>query len=101
MKITEGTLDTIKPAGARIEPKTNKDTERGRQSALIDKSEKVVISQQGREISRAEMLVKSLPEVRAEKVDQIKQAIQDGTFEIDNLKLAENIIKEHLLDDIL
>jgi len=43
---------------------------------------------------RAREIVYRTPEVRAEKVAQLKEAIEQGTYQIDSGKLADILIKE-------
>ena len=43
---------------------------------------------------QAREIVYRTPEVRPEKVAQLKEAIEQGTYQIDSEKLAEIIIKE-------
>lgn len=38
----------------------------------------------------------SLPDIRTEKVAQIQQAIQDGTYKVDSSKVAEKMIDNML-----
>lgn len=44
-------------------------------------------------IEKAFNSLESLPSVNAERVAQLKSEIENGTYQIDNEKLAENIIK--------
>ena len=45
-------------------------------------------------IQQAREVVYRTPEVRPEKVAQLKEAIEQGVYEIDSRKIAEIIIKE-------
>jgi negative regulator of flagellin synthesis FlgM len=40
-----------------------------------------------------------IPDVRADKVSQLKSQIQNGTYEINADKIAGKMIKESLLND--
>ena len=42
-----------------------------------------------------------IPDVREEKVSQLRSQIQNGTYEIDADKIAGKMIKESLLNDAL
>lgn len=46
---------------------------------------------------KARIIVYKTPEVRPEKVAQLKEAIEQGTYEIDSEKLADILIDELLL----
>ena len=65
------------------------------------KEDTVVLSPQARRIQEARKLLNSVPDIRGEKVAQIKAHIEDGTYHVDGEKVAEKIIKESLLDEIL
>ena len=47
-------------------------------------------------IKKAREVVYQTPEVRPEKVAELKEAIEQGTYEIDSEKLADKIIEELL-----
>jgi len=47
-------------------------------------------------IQKAREVVYQTPEVRPEKVAELKEAIEQGTYEIDSEKLADKIIEELL-----
>ncbi len=42
--------------------------------------------------------IAALPEVRPEKVDPLKEAVQQGTYEIDARKVANALITKQILD---
>jgi flagellar biosynthesis anti-sigma factor FlgM len=50
----------------------------------------------GRLILKAREVVYRTPEVRPEKVAELKEAIEAGTYEVDSEKLADKIIEELL-----
>ena len=51
-------------------------------------------TQRARLIDKAREVVYQTPEVRPEKVAQLKEAIERGVYEIDTEKLADIILKE-------
>ena len=61
----------------------------------------VEISQAKTEITRAREVIREQPEVRTEKVETIKQEVDEGTYKVDGEKVAEKIIKENILDELL
>ena len=63
--------------------------------------DKVVLSPQAKKIQEARKLLNSVPDIRGEKVAGIKAQIGDGTYHVEEKKLAEKIIKESLLNEIL
>lgn len=54
--------------------------------------EKVEISGQARDIQRVKAAIAELPEVRQEKIEELKQLIQEGRYEMDMDKLADRIL---------
>jgi len=56
--------------------------------------DRVNLSRDAQEISRLKSLIAELPEIRADKVEAIKKAIESGTYTIDPLKIAEKILEE-------
>ena len=52
--------------------------------------------QEARLIKKAREVVYRTPEVRPEKVAELKEAIEQGAYEIDSEKLADKIIEELL-----
>lgn len=64
------------------------ETQRQRQSDRID------ISQRGKEVASIIASLNSLPDVREEKIQALKGAINSGTYRIDPLKVAEKMLSE-------
>lgn len=65
------------------------------------KSDKVNLSTGGKEFSRIHEILAQTPEVRAEKVAQLKMAIQQGTYSVQGDKIAEKMIESHLIDKVV
>lgn len=65
------------------------------------KSDTVVISDAAREIQETRKKLDEIPDVREAKVSQLRSQIQNGTYNIDNEKIAGKMIKEGLLNDAL
>lgn len=53
----------------------------------------VNLSQRSKEVQRAKEVIESEPDIRSEKVQDIKKKIEDGTYEIDYNKTAEGMLK--------
>lgn len=56
----------------------------------VNKKDELLISSEAKDIQLAYKLVKQVPDVRQEKVDQLKNQIQTGTY---NVKLEEIVDK--------
>ena len=69
------------------------------QSAV--KADTVVISDAAKRIQEARRQLDEIPDVREDKVSQLRSQIQNGTYEINADKIAGKMIKEGLLNDAL
>jgi len=63
--------------------------------------DRVVLSSKAQEIHEMKKLLNSIPDIREGKVAQIKERIENGTYEIDGKKIALKMIKESLLNELL
>jgi negative regulator of flagellin synthesis FlgM len=63
-------------------------------------SEKVELSDRNKDIARVIEMVKETPSIRQDKVDSIKEAIENGTYKVDGKEVAKAILKNNLLDEI-
>ncbi len=71
----------------------------GRQvSGAATPEERVTLSERAKEIQQARQALSELPDVREEKVAELKARIEDGTYRVDGEKVAEKIVGESLLD---
>lgn len=59
-------------------------------------ADKVEISARAKELSNAKKAASEAPEVRLEKVKHIKKAIEEGSYKVDAVQVAEKILKENL-----
>jgi negative regulator of flagellin synthesis FlgM len=44
--------------------------------------------------------LESIPDVREDKVAELKEQVESGTYEIDAEKIAEKMLKDSLLNDL-
>lgn len=56
------------------------------------KEENIEISQKGKDFSLAMEKLRALPDIREERVNSIKKQIEQGTYEIDSLKIARAML---------
>lgn len=56
--------------------------------------DRIDISQRGKEIASIIASVNSLPDVREEKVQALKEAVNAGTYRVDPIKVAEKMLSE-------
>lgn len=60
--------------------------------------EKVDLSTQAKDIQLAKKVLDSLPEIREEKVQELKDRIEKGLYNVDSGKIADKMVGESLLD---
>ncbi|UCF86182.1 MAG: flagellar biosynthesis anti-sigma factor FlgM [Desulfobacteraceae bacterium] len=70
-------------------------------STEVSKGDKVVLSPEAKKIQETKELMGSIPDIREEKVAQIKAQIENGTYRIKEEELAVKMIKESLLNELL
>ena len=63
------------------------------------KADTVVISDAAKRVQEARGQLDDIPDVREDKVSQLRSQIQNGTYEINADKIAGKMIKEGLLND--
>jgi len=61
----------------------------------------VVLYSKAKEIRELAKVIKDLPDIREEKVAELKKQIDQGTYKVDGEKIAFKMIKEFILDEIL
>jgi negative regulator of flagellin synthesis FlgM len=60
--------------------------------------EKVSLSSIAKDIVHAEKAIEQLPDVRAQKVQELKAQIETGKYNVNGEKIAEKMMSESLLD---
>ena len=63
------------------------------------KADSVVISDAAKRVQEARNQLNDIPDVREEKIAQLRNQVQNGTYEINAEKIAGKLIKESLLND--
>jgi negative regulator of flagellin synthesis FlgM len=63
------------------------------------KEDRVELSQTARDVQKARAQMEEIPDIREEKVTEIKNQIQNGTYEIDSHKIASKMIRQSLMDE--
>lgn len=62
------------------------------------KNDKVVLSATAKIINEAKKNIDSLPDIREQKIAQIKAQIEEGSYRINEKMLASRMLKEALLN---
>ena len=63
-------------------------------------SDRLELSVRSREISHLDELIRSTPDIRESKVEQVRRELESGTYNVKAEKIAEKIIGGNLLDEV-
>ena len=63
-----------------------------------NQGDKVTISSRGNDLGRLVDLAKVAPEIRSERIAELKSALEDGSLKIDSRELAAKMFKEMALE---
>ena len=77
-----------------------KRTEQVERENSPSESDRIELSVRGREIQQLDQLIQSAPDIRQDKVDAIRSAIEAGTYNVKAEKIADKIIGGGLIDSI-
>jgi negative regulator of flagellin synthesis FlgM len=83
----------------QAQPKTDPAGEKDAQPQGL-KTDTVVISDTAKRIQEAQKQIQTIPDVRADKVAELRSQIENGTYEIKADAIAGKMIKESLLNDL-
>ncbi len=73
----------------------------GYQTKPQRQGDRVHISDQAKELQRIKELTKEPDTARAEKVERIRQAVENGTYNVDGRKVGDAIIRYALTEKVL
>ncbi|MFN4200864.1 MAG: flagellar biosynthesis anti-sigma factor FlgM [Fervidobacterium gondwanense] len=76
-----------------VKGKTEKDVEKSKVRKEDLKVSDQLIVEEGKRVAEYIEMAKTSSEVRTELVEQIKKAIEDGTFKVDVEKIAKKILE--------
>lgn len=86
----------VKSANAKF-PKQSAVNQKDNQQ-IVDKVE---LSGRKDEIEKLKEQVRAVPATRQEKIDTIKQAIENGTYNVKGEDVARSMLKNQILDEML
>ncbi|MEA3486365.1 MAG: flagellar biosynthesis anti-sigma factor FlgM [Thermodesulfobacteriota bacterium] len=66
----------------------------------VVQEDKVSLSSTARDIQQAEKAIEQLPDVREEKIQELKDQIEAGKYNVNGEKIAGKMLSESLLDVI-
>jgi negative regulator of flagellin synthesis FlgM len=85
----------------QVQDKNKVETSDNKPEKSAAKADTVVISDAAKRIQEARRQLDEIPDVREDKVTELRNQIQNGTYEINADKIAGKMIKESLLNDAL
>ncbi|MFO7985601.1 MAG: flagellar biosynthesis anti-sigma factor FlgM [Desulfatiglandaceae bacterium] len=83
-----------------IRDKNRADASSSKGSGDAGSTDKVELSPEAKQIQKAKKLVDALPDIRKEKVEEIKSRIKAGAYEVDSEKVASKMMEESLIHDM-
>ncbi len=97
MRIT----DSVDIAGAGMQlPDKTKEKASGNSSEIMPQDQ-VSVSGQAREIGRLQAEVSKLPDIRPDRVNDVQNAINTGTYNVRGETVAGKMLKEVVIDSII
>jgi negative regulator of flagellin synthesis FlgM len=100
------TIERNHPAGIKAYT-SQKSRLRGNEKAPGSKStsdsceDRVLLSPMAKEIQMAKSQLQEIPDIRVEKVTEIKNQITQGTYPVSSEKIAHRLMGESLLNELL
>ncbi|MHB0938735.1 MAG: flagellar biosynthesis anti-sigma factor FlgM [Armatimonadota bacterium] len=67
------------------------------ETEVVQPKDKVEISAEAAAIDAARGIIADMPEIRADKVEELRQKIQDGTYKVDPEDIAAKMLAERRL----
>ena len=64
------------------------------------KADTVELSDMGKRVQEAHSQLETIPDIREDKVAQLKEQVENGTYEVDAEKVADKMLREALLNDL-
>ena len=83
----------------QVHDKNKVDPSENKSDKTAAKTDTVVISDAAKRIQEVRTQLDEIPDVREDKVAQLKNEIENGTYRIDAEKIAGKMIKEGLIND--
>lgn len=99
MEITPKDSVNIEAYVNQVQEKDKADAAAGQPEQQQNKADTVALSNAAKDIQEAQKQLKAIPDVREDKVAQLKEQIENGTYEIDAEKIADKMLKDALTND--
>jgi negative regulator of flagellin synthesis FlgM len=100
MEITPKDAVNIEAYVNQVQDKNKADAAPAQPDKQPAKTDTVVLSDTAKKVQKAQKQLEALPDVREDKVAQLKEQIENGTYEMDEEKIADKMMKDALLNDL-
>jgi negative regulator of flagellin synthesis FlgM len=100
MEITPKDAVNIEAYVNQVKDKDKVDTAVKQPDKQQAKADTVVLSDTAKKVQEAQKQLEAIPDVREDKVAQLKEQIENGTYEMDEEKIADKMMKDALLNDL-
>jgi len=100
MEITPKDTVNIDAYVKQVQDKDKADATSEQSEKQQAKADTVVLSDTAKTVQEAQTQLKSIPDVREDKVAELREQIEKGTYEPDAEKIAGKMIKDSLLNDL-
>jgi negative regulator of flagellin synthesis FlgM len=99
MRIT----DNVEVGGVNFQkPEKTKDkASEGQSGGVASKDDQITLSDSAKEIGRLQAEVSKLPDVRTDRVDELKSAINSGTYSVKGDAVAGKLLKNAIIDKLI
>jgi len=96
-------IDKIGPGGASGLQPPDKTKEKGSvgQAQGANPQDQVSVSDKAKEIGRLQTEVSKLPEIRPDRVNDVQNAINSGTYNVKGEAVASKMLKEAVVDSAI
>lgn len=88
----------VKGPGGKESVKGSQGSQKSQSAGKTAKSDKADISQKASTLSKVRESVDAVPEIRIDKVDEIKKAINGGNYNVQGEQVADAIIRNAIVD---
>jgi negative regulator of flagellin synthesis FlgM len=78
--------------------KTKDKAPEGKSGEIISKDDQITLSGPARDIGRLQMDVSKIPDVRTDRVEEVKNTINSGTYDVKGDAVAGKLLKDAIID---
>ncbi len=74
---------------------------RAREDDGTPSAEQIDLSPRAKEIARAQQVIEATPDVRSQRVRELKAAVEAGTYRVSSEEVAESMLRECILERLV